>query len=93
MNTETKDPALWKIAKKRAGFKYNLFGYIIMTLFFWVLWFIGRGNNIAGEESLLPWPFWPTLMWGIGVVYNYMEAYMPGNLLAEKEYKKLEYKP
>ena len=34
-----KDPKLWEIARKRASFKTNLFSYIVINIFFWLLWY------------------------------------------------------
>jgi hypothetical protein len=44
METE-KDKELWKLAKKRVGFKRHLGTYLIVNVMFWCLWFMG------GKES------------------------------------------
>ncbi len=85
-----KDPQLWQLAQKRASFKYHLATYIVVNIFFWVLWYIkGQPNGNDG----VPWPVWPMLGWGIGIVFNYIGAYAaPKENLAEKEYDKLKNK-
>ena len=88
-----KDSELWKIAKKRAAFKYHLFIYLIVNIFFWTIWYIGfRNDNIlSAERETFPWPLWPMFIWGIGVLYNYLNAYKSHNRLAEREYQKLKF--
>jgi len=90
METESKNPELWKIAQKRAGFKYHVLIYCIAIIFFWVLWYITSGNHIStAEDGILPWPVWPMFGWGIGIFFNYLGVYTSTNHLAEKEYQKL----
>ena len=91
MEIENKDPILWKIAQKRAGFKYHLLIYCIMNIFFWTIWYINRGNP-SEDGGIFPWPAWPMFFWGIGVFFNYLGAYRSNNHLAEREYQKLTYK-
>lgn len=92
MDTETKDPELWKVAQKRAAFKYHVLIYFIMNIFFWTLWYISLRNNSTppSERDIIPWPVWPMVGWGIGVLFNYVGVYRAGNRLAEKEYDKLK---
>lgn len=86
---EQRNEFLWKLAKKRAGFKSHLITYVLVIGGMWVLYLIMLqqqwGNNIH------PWPIWPTLGWGIGLASHYFGAY--GNFseesMAEKEYQKL----
>lgn len=80
-----KDPGLWKIAKKRASFQKHLITYLIVNGFLWALWWVGRDDN----EHV--WPIWPALGWGIGLAFNYFDAYHGDtSSLAEREYEKLE---
>jgi hypothetical protein len=71
---ENRDEQLWRIAKKRAGFKKNLASYIIINGFLWALWFFTEGRY-EGEDMMIPWPIWCTLGWGIGVAFSYYGAY------------------
>lgn len=84
---EIKDEKLWKIAKKRAAFKRHLFTYLAVNAFLWIMWFFQflKHDHAAG----FPWPLFPTIGWGLGVLFNYKEAYSDKDSLAEKEYEKL----
>ncbi len=92
METQQKDPEMWKEAQKRAAFKYHLLIYFIMNIFFWTLWYISLKNTSTPppENIGIPWPVWPMVGWGIGVLFNYVGVYRSGNNLAEREYKKLK---
>ena len=92
MEQEIKDPELWKIAQKRAGFKYHVLIYFIMNIFFWTIWYLGLKNTPTPTEQIdtIPWPVWPMFGWGIGVFFNYLAAYKSHNSQAEKEYQKLK---
>ncbi|MEO8943681.1 MAG: 2TM domain-containing protein [Ginsengibacter sp.] len=94
MDIETKDPDLWKVAQKRAAFKYHVLIYFIMNIFFWTLWYISLRNNSTppADRDIIPWPVWPMVGWGIGVLFNYVGVYRSRNTLAEKEYEKLKNK-
>ena len=92
METEIKDPALWKVAKKRAGFKYQLVIYLTVTIFLWILWYVNLDSTTEAGQRFFPWPLWPMCGWGIGVFYSYIDAYRSNNKLAEKEYQKLTFK-
>ena len=84
---EGRDPELWKIAQKRASFKRHLQTYLIINGFLWVLWYMTDWHYHGG----IPWPLWSTAGWGIGLAFNYFDAYHGDkNTLAEKEYEKLK---
>jgi hypothetical protein len=81
-----KDPQLWMLAKRRAGFKRHLAIYIIVNIFLWALWALtGADRNGQG----IPWPAWTSFGWGIGVLFHYIGAYARTNDV-EKEYEKLQ---
>jgi 2TM domain len=83
-----KDPQLWEIAQKRASFKNHLGSYVVINAFFWILWYF-RGAHITNDS--LPWPVWPMLGWGIGLVFHYLGAYVyPKSNAVEREYEKLK---
>ena len=85
---EDRDPRLWAIAKKRAGFKSHLATYLIVNAFLWALWFFTSGND---NDPGWPWPLWPTLGWGVAIVFNYFDSYVyPEANSAEREYEKLK---
>lgn len=89
---EQKDPELWKIAKRRASFRYHALIYFIMNVFFWTLWYIGLKDTARPkpEISEIPWPVWPMLGWGIGLFFHYISAFKSEDTMAEKEYQKLK---
>ena len=82
---EIKDPELWRIAKKRAGFKSNLVAYVIVNSFLWLIWYY------TGGEGNPPWPVWSMFGWGLGLAFNYYSAYHGDkNTMIEREYDKLK---
>ncbi|MEP6711379.1 MAG: 2TM domain-containing protein [Ferruginibacter sp.] len=88
-----KDPALWEIAQKRAGFKGHLLAYIIVNVFLWSLWYYTSFKNMQNQWSPYPWPIWTTLGWGIGLAFHFTGAYIfPKANSVEKEYEKLKNK-
>lgn len=80
---EQKDARLWQQAKVRAGFKIHLTTYLVVNTALWIIWFV------KGGAHTYPWPVWPTVGWGIGIVSNYLTAYQFKHT-AEKEYEKLK---
>lgn len=88
-----KDERLWNMAKKRAAFKRNLYSYIVINVFLWLLWWFTSGRHDKDGDYGMPWPAWVTLGWGIGVAFNYFDAYhRSGSNLEEREYDKLKRK-
>ncbi len=71
----SEDSATFRMDKKRANFKYQLFIYLTMNTFFWVLWYINFRNKDVSISSvnLFPWPLWPMVIWGSGVFYSFLE--------------------
>jgi hypothetical protein len=89
MLPEQRDENLWRIAKKRAAFRKHLYTYIIIVGFLWGVWWftIGRRSGFTGY----PWPVWVMLGWGIGLAFNYFDAYHgSGEELTQQEYEKLK---
>jgi hypothetical protein len=80
---EVIDDPLMKIARKRVGFKKNFASYVIVNGFLWAIWyFTDRGY---------PWPIWPMLGWGVGIAFNYVDAYeLDKSDMVNKEYEKLK---
>lgn len=84
---QDKDPELWQIARRRSSFKSHLLIYVVMSIFFWVIWYLTGGHNY---NRGMPWPVWPMLGWGIGVTFHYIGAYVaPKSNATQKEYEKL----
>lgn len=89
-STDDKDPGLWAIAKKRAGFKRDLVTYLVINAFLWLIWLLTIKGKYSGG---IPWPVWPTAGWGIAIVIQYFEAFRyPKENSVEKEYEKLKRK-
>lgn len=83
-----RDPELWAIAKRRAGFKTHLGTYIVVNGFLWAIWFFSDSN--PKFDGKFPWPIWSTLGWGIGLLFHFLGAYVyPRETSTEKEYEKL----
>ena len=83
-----KNPELWELARKRAGFKSHLVTYLAMLPFFWLIWLL-TGANLS--DSGLPWLVWPTAGWGVGVLFHYLGVYVFEKYnLVEREYEKLQ---
>ncbi len=74
---------LWQQAKARADFKTHLTVYLIINGVLWLIWLFSSGTHSH------PWPVWPTLGWGIGLLFNYLDVYKFRNTV-EKEYEKLK---
>jgi hypothetical protein len=81
-----KDPQLWMLARRRAGFKRLLASYIIINIFLWVLWALTGSDR---DGSGIPWPAWTTFGWGIGVLFHFIGTYVKTDDV-EREYEKLE---
>ena len=94
MANEIKDPELWKMAERRAAFKYHVLIYFIMNIFFWTMWYISLKNNPDPPVRIhsVPWPVWPMVGWGIAVLLNYLSVYKIKETQVNKEYEKLKSK-
>ncbi len=84
-----RDEQLWQTAKKRASFQRSLVLYFIINAFLWIIWWFTLGKYHRAE--LIPWPLWCMMGWGIGLVFQYLNAYGGAKKdLIEKEYEKLK---
>lgn len=83
-----REQELWNLAKKRVGFKRHLATYIIINGFLWALWYF---TDRYEEERGIPWPIFPMLGWGIGLMFNFLGAYVfTKHDSVQKEYDKLK---
>ncbi len=83
---EEKDAQLWRLAKKRVGFRNHLATYILCNAFFWGVWyFTGRKNDQEG----FPWPIFPMLGWGLGLAFHSLSTFVFVERMTsiEKEYE------
>ena len=86
-NFQQKDNELWQLAQRRASFKRHLFTYLIMSAFFWLIWYFTGSRTY---NNGMPWPVWPMLGWGIGVTFHFFNAYIaPKSNTTQSEYEKL----
>ena len=87
---EQRDELLWRIAKKRANFKKSLISYLLVNTFLWLLWYFTNDEHVVSTHNI-PWPLWSTLGWGIGIAFQYAEAYVFSvHGAAEREYERLK---
>ncbi|RYZ20155.1 MAG: 2TM domain-containing protein [Chitinophagaceae bacterium] len=86
MNSEARDPRLWRIARRRASFRRQLATYLVVNAFFWAIWFFTGRPYYSGS---IPWPIWPMLGWGIGIALSWYHAYGGGSDAEEREYERL----
>ncbi|WP_345114191.1 2TM domain-containing protein [Hymenobacter algoricola] len=89
----TRDPELWRLAKARAKFKSHLFTYLVVNTLLWVIWFLTddyTGGPFGRRGFHIPWPVWPTVFWGFGVLMSGIRVYSSfGGQLSEREYERL----
>lgn len=89
-NMEIRDEHLWNIAVKRAKFRRSLASYSIIIPFLWLIWFLTTPQRFRDFDHF-PWPIWPMIGWGIGLVFQYLGAYHHfSKFSAEEEYAKLK---
>ena len=84
-----RDPHLWMIATKRSKFKKSFSVYIIINLFLWIIWYTTTSDRSFSGNNV-PWPIWSTIGWGLGMAFQYVDAYRTGTTdSVENEYNKL----
>ncbi len=87
MQTEDTNEQLWKVAKARAAFKTSLVTYVLVNIFLHIVWYV-----TTGTEGYY-WAIWPVLGWGIGLVFQYINAYHSNKMFSvENEYERLKNK-
>lgn len=74
-----KEENTWRIGKTRAAFKRNLFGFVVVNLFFWIVWLVNAGADYFKDMRGIPWPVWITLCWGIEIAFHYLRTYRKVN--------------
>ena len=94
MEATNRDPELWRMARARAKFKSHLFTYLAVNSLLWVIWFVtdynGGGHYGGRRFNYIPWPVWPTVFWGFGVLMNGVRVYSGlGGQQSEREYERL----
>ena len=67
-NTRLKDAT--RRVQKKINFYRTLTSYVVINGFLWILWMMtGVGY---------PWPIWVTLGWGIGLAFQFLDAFAFG---------------
>jgi len=89
-NQQERDPRIWEMARRRAGFRRQLFLYFAVMAFLWLIWyFTGARTYNRG----VPWPVWPMAGWGLGLAFQYFNAFHGnGEEAIEREYNRLKNK-
>ncbi len=86
-----KDREIWKLAKKRVSFKRHLATYLVINTFFWIIWFLTDHKKDDMESGGIPWPIFPMLGWGIGIMFGFLNAYVfTKHDAIEKEFNRLK---
>jgi hypothetical protein len=86
-----KDKHLWRIAKKRVAFRRSLYLYIPVNAFLWLIWLLTNIHRSKPEGWDFPWPLYPMIGWGIGLVIQYFGVYSASTKDAvAAEYEKLK---
>ena len=85
----SRNELLWKKAEKRAAFKAHLRSYVVVIGGLWIIY--GLTTQQYWGHHIHPWPIWPTLGWGIGLLSHYLAAYghYDEKKSVEIEYEKL----
>jgi serine/threonine protein kinase len=65
--------------KERQGLVVNFTAYVLVNIMLWSIWFFSSQSDFAalgsGGEFPFPWPIFPFLGWGIGLVAHSIEYY------------------
>lgn len=84
----SRDPELWDLAKRRASFRTHAITYVVINAFLWVLWYFT--TNRGHEAGSIPWAIYPTLGWGVGLLFHYLGAFVSErHNRVEDEYNRL----
>lgn len=92
LTTSERDPFLWKQAKARVGFKMHVRTYLTVNAGLWLIWALSSFSirSFTQSDYIFPWPLFPMLGWGIGLVSHYFSVYNNRERdLVEREYQKL----
>lgn len=85
------DKGLWEMAKSRVNFRKSLYTYVIINAFLWLIWILENMQNTKAEPWSFPWPIYPLIGWGLGLVFYYLRVYShTGEAAVKAEYEKLK---
>ncbi len=89
VDEKQRDDNLWRIARKRANFRRSFYTYVVIIAFLWGVWWFTNGYKTGFTGY--PWPIWVMLGWGIGIAFQYFNAYNGSKEdIAQQEYEKLK---
>jgi hypothetical protein len=80
---EPRNERLWNLAWQRAQFKNSAITYLIVNTMLVMIWYFSSGSRTFF------WPMLPLIFWGIGLGFNYYQAYWNNGNSVQKEYDKL----
>lgn len=87
INEQQKDEQLWQVAKARVAFRWSLMSYFLLNGFLVGVWFFA-----SGPRSYF-WPMWSMLGWGVGIAFQYFQAYHGNKATStQEEFEKLKRK-
>lgn len=72
-DTELREQALEALKRKRE-FQRHLLAYVLVNGLLWTIW----GVVFAAGGTWFPWPVFPLVGWGIGLIFHAWETYRPG---------------
>lgn len=85
MENTTPNPTLMKVARERVNFKAHLIIFILGNVLLWLLWIL----LYYIFSVTFPWALFPTLIWGVALLYHYFVVYKWNEKWIAKEYNKL----
>lgn len=86
MKIELNDNELMKAAKARVAFKTHLMVFIMGNILIWLVWLMMYYIFII----IFPWALFPTVGWGVGLVFHYFIVFKWNEKWVEKEYQRLK---
>lgn len=92
---QTRDEAIWELARRRASFKKSLAIYVVVCGFFWALWMMSGHRYWYPFQTPFawhtPWPMWLMFWWGLVIAIKFAKAYLVDTpTTIEQEYEKLK---
>ena len=77
-----RDQAIQSLKKKR-DFKTHLLMFVAVNAVLVVIWALTNPDGLF-------WPIFPILGWGIGVVFNIWDVYMPERMTEERIQREMQ---
>jgi len=85
---QSNDDQLWRKARARVGFKRSLMAYLLVNTMLIGIWYY---TTYQIGSYYYFWPFWPMFGWGIGLIFQYINAYHSNDIFSvDKEFEKLK---